>query len=147
MSAGRARAPYLHDRAFRKRSHASRHLAAERGLGYRLRKISKVRILVPRGRSVSLFSDAPRETDVVQLPVFGLLAGRQRGRARQQPRRHRFLPCALATVKKNQGSAKTLAERQNVQTAYADCEARRRSACAASHGRDLIALGDCRTTR
>lgn len=86
-------------------------------------------ILVPRGRSVSLISDAPREQGrLFKFPSFGLLAlgvsavalGNSRGALEA------FL--ALATVKKNQGSAKTLAERQTVQAAYADGEAKWRAA-------------------
>lgn len=86
-------------------------------------------ILVPRGRSVSLISDAPREQGrLFKFPSFGLLAlgvsavalGNSRGAL------DAFL--ALATVKKNQGSAKTLAERQTVQAAYADGEAKWRAA-------------------
>ena len=86
-------------------------------------------ILVPRGRSVSLFSDAPRENGrLFKFPVFGLLALGVSAVALGNSRGAIDSFRALATVKKNQGSAKTLAERQNVQTAYADCEARWRSA-------------------
>lgn len=86
-------------------------------------------ILVPKGRSVSLFSDAPRENGrLFKFPVFGLLPLGVSAVALGNSRGAIDSFRALATVKKNQGSAKTLAERQNVQTAYADCEARWRSA-------------------
>lgn len=86
-------------------------------------------ILVPKGRSVSLMSDAPREEGrLFKFPAFGLLAlgvsavalGNSLGALEA------FL--SLAAVKKNQGSTKTLAERQTVQAAYADCEGKWRAA-------------------
>ena len=86
-------------------------------------------ILVPKGRSVSLLSDAPRENGrLFKFPVFGLLALGVSAVALGNSRGAIDAFRALATVKKSQGSAKTLAERQTVQTAYADCEAQWRSA-------------------
>jgi len=86
-------------------------------------------IIVPRGRSVSLLSDSPLETGrLYKFPAFGLLALGVSAVALGNSRGAIDAFYLLATVKKNQGSAKTLAERQAVQAAYADCEAQWRSA-------------------
>jgi indole-3-acetate monooxygenase len=86
-------------------------------------------ILVPKGRSVSLVADAPRETGrLFKFPAFGLLALGVSAVALGNSFGAIEAFRALATVKKNQGSAKTLAERQTVQAAYADCEAKWRAA-------------------
>jgi len=86
-------------------------------------------ILVPAGRSVSLVTDKPREGGALyKFPAFGLLSlgvcavalGNARGAL------DAFL--GLATVKKSQGSAKTLSERQTMQAEYARCEAAWRAA-------------------
>lgn len=86
-------------------------------------------IVVPRGRSVSLLSDTPREKGrLFKFPVFGLLSLGVSAVALGNSRGAIDAFRALAIVKKSQGSVKTLAERQTVQTAYAECEARWRSA-------------------
>ncbi|MDP1556163.1 MAG: acyl-CoA dehydrogenase family protein [Hyphomonas sp.] len=86
-------------------------------------------ILVPAGRSVSLVSDRPREAGALyKFPAFGLLAlgvcAVALGNARGALDAFRD----LATVKKSQGSAKTLSERQSMQAAFATCEAQWRAA-------------------
>jgi alkylation response protein AidB-like acyl-CoA dehydrogenase len=86
-------------------------------------------ILVPKTRSVSLVGDAPLETGrLYKFPAFGLLALGVSAVALGNSRGAIDAFHSLATVKKNQGSARTLAERQTVQAAYADCEAQWRSA-------------------
>lgn len=86
-------------------------------------------LLVPRGRSVSLVTDKPREPGALfKFPAFGLLSlgvcAVALGNARGALDAFRD----LATVKKSQGSAKTLAERQTMQADYARCEAAWRAA-------------------
>ena len=86
-------------------------------------------ILVPRGRSVSLVSDKPRVSGALyKFPAFGLLAlgvsAAALGNARGSLEAFR----ELAVSKKNQGSAKTLSERQIVQAEYARCMADWRAA-------------------
>ncbi|PKP80264.1 MAG: hydrolase [Alphaproteobacteria bacterium HGW-Alphaproteobacteria-18] len=86
-------------------------------------------ILVPRGRSVSLVADAPRETGALfKFPAFGLLALGVSAVALGNARGALDAFHALATVKKSQGSSKTLSERQAVQADYARCEAEWRAA-------------------
>ncbi len=86
-------------------------------------------LLVPRGRSVSLVSDKPQETGALfRFPAFGLLALGVCGVALGNARGALDAFHALATVKKSQGSAKTLAERQSVQAAFAACEGQWRAA-------------------
>jgi alkylation response protein AidB-like acyl-CoA dehydrogenase len=86
-------------------------------------------LLVPRGRSVSLVSDRPRERGALyKFPAFGLLALGVCGVALGNARGALDAFHALATVKKNQGSAKTLAQRQSMQAAYANSEAQWRAA-------------------
>lgn len=86
-------------------------------------------ILVPRGRSVSLVADKPRVSGALyKFPAFGLLAlgvsAAALGNARGSLEAFR----ELAVSKKNQGSAKTLSERQIVQAEYARCMADWRAA-------------------
>jgi alkylation response protein AidB-like acyl-CoA dehydrogenase len=86
-------------------------------------------LLVPRGRSVSLVSDRPREPGALyKFPAFGLLALGVCGVALGNARGALDAFLELATVKKSQGSAKTLAERQSMQAAYATSEAQWRAA-------------------
>lgn len=86
-------------------------------------------IYVPKSRSVSLSTDDPvADSPLYIFPVFSLLAlgvcavalGNARGALNS------FVE--LAQVKKNQGSSKTLAERQVIQAEYAKMEASLRSA-------------------
>lgn len=86
-------------------------------------------ILVPAGRSVSLIADKPYEAGALyKFPAFGLLSlgvcAVALGNARGALDAFR----ALANIKKSQGSAKTLAERQTIQADYARCEADWRAA-------------------
>lgn len=86
-------------------------------------------ILVPKGRSVSLVSDMPKAAGALyKFPAFGLLAlgvcAVALGNARGALDAFRD----LATVKKSQGSSKTLSERQTMQAEFARCEADWRAA-------------------
>ncbi len=86
-------------------------------------------ILVPIGRSVSLVSDNPREAGALyKFPAFGLLSLGVCAVALGNARGALDAFHALATVKKSQGSSKTLSERQSMQAAYATCEAQWRAA-------------------
>ncbi len=86
-------------------------------------------LLVPKGRSVSLVSDKPHQTGALfRFPAFGLLALGVCGVALGNARGALNAFHSLATVKKSQGSAKTLSERQSMQAAYASCEAQWRAA-------------------
>lgn len=81
-------------------------------------------ILVPKGRSVSLVADRPRESGALYaFPAFGLLAlgvaAAASGNARAALSEFRD----LALAKKNQGSAKTLSERAVIQSEYARLDA------------------------
>lgn len=86
-------------------------------------------ILVPRGRSVSLVADKPREAGpLFKFPAFGLLALGVSSVALGNARGALDAFHALATVKKSQGSSKTLSERQTMQADFARCEAALRAA-------------------
>ena len=86
-------------------------------------------ILVPKARSVSLVTDKPVEPGpLFKFPAFGLLALGVSAVALGNTRGALDAFRALASVKKSQGSVKTIAERQTVQTAYAEAEARWRAA-------------------
>lgn len=86
-------------------------------------------IRVPKGRSVSLVTDKPRETGALyKFPAFGLLALGVTAVALGNARGALDAFRDLATVKKSQGSAKTLSERQTVQAEYARSEAAWRAA-------------------
>lgn len=86
-------------------------------------------LLVPVGRSVSLVSDKPLETGALyKFPAFGLLSLGVCAVALGNARGALDAFHDLATVKKSQGSAKTLAERQSMQAAFATCEAQWRAA-------------------
>jgi len=86
-------------------------------------------ILVPKGRSVSLVSDKPKVPGALyKFPAFGLLSLGVCAVALGNARGALDAFHALATVKKSQGSAKTLAERQTMQADYARCEAQWRAA-------------------
>jgi hypothetical protein len=72
---------------------------------------------------------APREAGALyKFPAFGLLALGVCGVALGNARGALDAFHDLATVKKSQGSAKTLSERQSMQAAYATCEAQWRAA-------------------
>ncbi|MFZ4690037.1 MAG: acyl-CoA dehydrogenase family protein, partial [Polymorphobacter sp.] len=82
-------------------------------------------VRVPRARTVSFITDAPRETGpLYRFPPFGLLAlgiaAVASGNARAALEDFK----ALATTKKGAGSSRTLGERGTVQAEYAQCEAR-----------------------
>ena len=86
-------------------------------------------IRVPKGRSVSLVTDKPRETGALyKFPAFGLLALGVTAVALGNARGALDAFRDLATVKKSQGSPKTLSERQTVQAEYARSEAAWRAA-------------------
>ncbi|MEM0986589.1 MAG: acyl-CoA dehydrogenase family protein [Pseudomonadota bacterium] len=86
-------------------------------------------IRVPKGRTVSLLSDKPRiDGALYAFPAFGLLALGVAGAALGNARGALDDFKALATRKKNQGSAKTLSERQVIQAEYAKQEAAWRAA-------------------
>lgn len=86
-------------------------------------------ILVPAGRSVSLVTDKPREAGALyKFPAFGLLSLGVCAVALGNTRGALDAFHALATVKKSQGSAKTLSERQTMQAEFAKCEAAWRAA-------------------
>jgi indole-3-acetate monooxygenase len=86
-------------------------------------------IFVPEGRCVRLAGGNPRETGALyKFPAFGFLSLGVCAVALGNARGSLDTFAALATAKKNQGSAKTLAERQTVQTAFAQCEASWRAA-------------------
>lgn len=86
-------------------------------------------ILVPKGRSVSLVADAPRETGALfKFPAFGLLALGVSAVAMGNARGALDAFHALAAAKKNQGSARTLSERASIQAEYARCVAQWRAA-------------------
>ncbi|KCZ92393.1 acyl-CoA dehydrogenase family protein [Hyphomonas johnsonii] len=86
-------------------------------------------IIVPKARSVSLVADVPHEKGpLFTFPVFGLLALGISSVALGNARGALDSFAALATAKKSQGSAKTLAERQTIQTDFARCEAAWRAA-------------------
>ncbi len=107
--------------------HDTWHVMGLKGTGSGDIEVKDIR--VPIGRSVSLVADTPREGGALfKFPAFGLLAlgvcAVALGNARGALDAYR----ELATVKKNQGSAKTLAERQTIQAAFSACEARWRAA-------------------
>lgn len=86
-------------------------------------------ILVPAGRSVSLVTDKPLESGALyKFPAFGLLSLGVSAVALGNARGALDAFHSLATVKKSQGSAKTLAERQTMQAEFARCEAAWRAA-------------------
>lgn len=86
-------------------------------------------ILVPKGRSVSLVSDTPKVAGALyKFPAFGLLALGVSAVALGNARGALDAFHDLATVKKSQGSSKTLAERQTMQADFARCEADWRAA-------------------
>lgn len=107
--------------------HDTWHVMGLRGTGSGDIEVKDIR--VPLGRSVSLMADTPRETGpLYKFPAFGLLAlgvcAVALGNARGSLDTFR----TLATTKKSQGSSKTLSERQPVQSAFSEAEARWRAA-------------------
>ncbi|MEQ9506706.1 MAG: acyl-CoA dehydrogenase family protein [Hyphomonas sp.] len=86
-------------------------------------------LAVPVGRSVSLVTDKPRESGALyKFPAFGLLSLGVCAVALGNARGALDAFHAMATVKKSQGSSKTLSERQSMQAAFATCEAQWRAA-------------------
>lgn len=86
-------------------------------------------IRVPKGRSVSLVADKPNvDGALYKFPAFGLLALGVAATALGNTRGTLAAFADLARVKKNQGSAKTLSERVNVQTEMAKMTAAFRAA-------------------
>jgi alkylation response protein AidB-like acyl-CoA dehydrogenase len=86
-------------------------------------------IFVPEGRCVRLAEGNPRETGpLYKFPAFGFLSLGVCAAALGNARGSLDNFHALASAKKNQGSAKTLAERQTIQSAYAQAEASWRAA-------------------
>jgi len=86
-------------------------------------------LFVPEGRCVRLASDRPREPGALyKFPAFGFLSLGVSAVALGNARGALDAFRELATAKKSQGSAKTLAERQSVQAAYAQAEAGWRAA-------------------
>ena len=86
-------------------------------------------IFVPEGRCVRLAEGNPRETGpLYKFPAFGFLSLGVCAAALGNARGSLDNFHALAMAKKNQGSAKTLAERQTIQSAYAQAEASWRAA-------------------
>lgn len=82
-------------------------------------------VRVPKARSVSFITDAPRETGpLYAFPPFGLLALGIAGVASGNARAALDDFKALATTKKGAGSSRTLAERGTVQAEYAQVETR-----------------------
>ena len=107
--------------------HDTWHVAGLKGTGSGDMSVTNAR--VPKGRSVSLMLDTPRETGTLYtFPPFGLLGigvaavalGNAMGAVESFT--------ALATQKKNQGSTRTLAERQVIQAEYAKASASLRAA-------------------
>ena len=91
-------------------------------------------IRVPKGRSVSLVADKPNvDGALYKFPAFGLLALGVAGTAMGNTRGTLRAFAELAAAKKNQGSAKTLSERVNVQAEMAKMTAAFRAARAYLH--------------
>jgi indole-3-acetate monooxygenase len=107
--------------------HDTWHVMGLKGTGSGDIEVKDIR--VPIGRSVSLVADKPLEGGALfKFPAFGLLALGVCGVALGNARGALDAFHTLATVKKNQGSAKTLAERQTIQADFARCEADWRAA-------------------
>ncbi len=86
-------------------------------------------IFVPKARSVSLVTDTPHETGpLYTFPPFGLLSLGVSAVAMGNARASLDAFKELAAGKKSQGSKKTLAERQTIQAAFAEAEAKWRAA-------------------
>ena len=86
-------------------------------------------IFVPEGRCVRLAEGNPRETGpLYKFPAFGFLSLGVCAAALGNARGSLDTFHALAAAKKNQGSARTLAERPTIQSAYAQAEASWRAA-------------------
>ncbi|MEC7291387.1 MAG: acyl-CoA dehydrogenase family protein, partial [Pseudomonadota bacterium] len=91
-------------------------------------------IRVPKGRSVSLVADKPQvDGALYKFPAFGLLALGVAATALGNTRGTLNAFADLAGVKKNQGSAKTLSERVNIQAEMAKMTAAFRAARAYLH--------------
>ncbi|MEZ5946631.1 MAG: acyl-CoA dehydrogenase family protein [Hyphomonas sp.] len=86
-------------------------------------------VFVPEGRTLRLVGGAPLETGpLYKFPAFGLLSLGVTSVALGNARGSLDTFRDLAIAKKNQGSAKTLAERATIQAAYAEAEASWRAA-------------------
>lgn len=91
-------------------------------------------IRVPKGRSVSLVADRPQiEGALYKFPAFGLLALGVAATALGNARGTLNAFAELAGAKKNQGSAKTLSERVNIQAEMAKMTASFRASRAYLH--------------
>ena len=89
---------------------------------------------MPKGRSVSLVADKPQvDGALYKFPAFGLLALGVAATALGNTRGTLNAFADLAGVKKNQGSAKTLSERVNIQAEMAKMTAAFRAARAYLH--------------
>lgn len=98
------------------------HVMGLKGTGSGDIAVSDIR--VPKGRSVSLVADKPREPGpLYTFPAFGLLALGVASAASGNARGALTAFRTLARQKKNQGSSKTLAERANIQAEYAKMDA------------------------
>jgi len=107
--------------------HDTWHVAGLKGTGSGDMSVKNVR--VPDARSVSLALDIPRETGTLYtFPPFGLLGIGVAAVALGNAVGAIESFTALATKKKNQGSARTLSERQVIQSEYAKAAASLRAA-------------------
>lgn len=107
--------------------HDTWHVAGLKGTGSGDMSVTNAR--VPKGRSVSLALDTPRETGTLYtFPPFGLLGIGVASVALGNAMGAVDSFTDLATKKKNQGSARTLSERQVIQAEYAKASAALRAA-------------------
>lgn len=108
------------------------HVMGLKGTGSGDLAVDKIR--VPKGRSVSLVADKPNvDGALYKFPAFGLLALGVAATALGNTRGTLAAFADLAGVKKNQGSAKTLSERVNIQAEMAKMTAAFRAARAYLH--------------
>lgn len=107
--------------------HDTWHVAGLKGTGSG--DISVENIRVPKGRSVSLVTDAPKvDGALYAFPAFGLLALGVAAVALGNARGAVEAVKALAMSKRPQGSSKTLREKQTIQVDMSKIEASLRSA-------------------
>lgn len=107
--------------------HDTWHVAGLKGTGSGDISVDKIR--VPKGRSVSLVTDAPKvDGALYAFPAFGLLALGVASVALGNARGALEAIKMLATAKRPQGSSKTLSEKQVTQVELSKMEAALRSA-------------------
>lgn len=107
--------------------HDTWHVAGLKGTGSGDMSVDGTR--VPKGRTVSLITGKPQiDGALYTFPAFGLLALGVCSVALGNARGALEAVKSLANAKKQQGSSKTLAEKQNTQTDIAKLEAALRSA-------------------